>query len=906
MRRRAYIESALHRGAAVITGNARAARRLHLDYAQNQQAAGREAWATPAIADWKAWLQQLWAEWSFHETEAPLLLTPLQEAVLWRKVQGGDAAQVVSADSLAALAQQAYALLCAYEAHESRNTSWMETDAEHFRQWAARFDRECSRRGWLSASRIEEQLTQAVERGELHLPQEILLVGFDRVTPAQHSLLRAIRATGTTIAEEERDATQAPLVVACAASERAEIEGCARWLRERLDANPEARLAVLCTQVEQQRGAMDRVLRAVLTPQSQSILDARPAGRVYEFTLGQPLAQQPLVRAALLTLRWLWEPLAQADATWLLLSGFVCGSEKDRMVCARADAAMREQESLAPLMHLHRTTETAARFHLPDAIRQRMQQGLQFAETHGFANEGRLPSSWAELARLALEAMGWPGFRKADSVQFQAQQRWEKALEEVARLDLHDERMSYERFLRRLEQQSTDTLFAPESQDAPMQVMGPMEAAGQDFDGVWFLGATDAQWPATGRAHPLLPLGVQREARMPHAERDDDWQLAQMVTERILHSADEVICSYARHNSDGELRLSGLIAGRAAHEFALDTVAFLENPVELEVIEDAGGVVFDGGAVPGGAALLKDQAACPFRAFAMHRLHAEGLEEAAWGLDALQRGNLLHETLRRFWSEDVPRRIHGLETLKQTITEGALGEVLRFHIEGAFAPLVRLADEDRWMRAYLEAEQQRLAVRLEEWMRYEAERRPFVVEACEKELPHVPVGALELRLKADRIDRLEDGSRLLIDYKTGDVEPAAWDGERPEEPQLPLYAVYGSVQDVSGVLFAKIRAGATGFAGHVRDAKAQLFADLEDRDALVKAPYEDAMHDAWQQAIAALAGEFARGEAAVQPTHGEKTCRYCPLPSLCRIHELTALDATRLEDHAGDGENGDA
>jgi ATP-dependent helicase/nuclease subunit B len=900
----AQIEGALQRGASVIAGNARAARRLHLRHARSQQTAGREAWTTPSIADWKSWLRQLWTEWSFDSADAPLLLSALQEARLWRGVQGEDAGQVVSADSLAALAQQAYARLCAYEARVSLSSAWLETDAEHFRQWALRFDRVCDRRGWLSESRMEERLAQAAEAGELRLPAELVLTGFDRRTPAQNALLRALEECGIQVREAEWDAEAASLAVACAASERMEIEGCAQWLRERLKANPEARLAVLCTQVEQRRGAIDRVFRSVLTPESQSILTTRTEGRVYEFTLGRPLAQQPVTRAALLALRWLRHPLAQAEASWLLLSGFLCGSPEERMVCAQADAALREQQSVAPVVDLKQMLATAARYRLPDAVRERLQAGMQFAVTHGFGQQRRMPGAWSELARLALGVMGWPGGEEADSVKYQTQQRWEKVLEEVARLDLLEAAMSFEEFLSVLERQAMETLFAPESLDAPVQVMGPMEAAGQEFDGVWFLGVTDAQWPVSGRPHPLLPLAVQRQAGMPHAERDDDWQLARRVTERLLHSASEVICSYARHNSDGELRLSSLIAARAGREFVIDTVSS-QAAAKLEAYEDTRLVPFDGGAAPGGAALLKDQAACPFRAFASHRLRAKELNENTWGLDALQRGNLLHEVLRRFWTEAEPRRIEGLDALRQTMADGQLGEVLRIHTENAFAPLMQLAGEDRWMRAYLQAEQQRLQLRLEEWLRYESRRRPFVVEACEKSLPRVQVGALELRLKIDRIDRLEDGSHLLMDYKTGDVEPKAWEGERPDEPQLPLYAVHGGVEDVSGVLFAKIRAGEIQFAGHVRDAAGQLFASKEDCGNSLKVPYEDAMQDGWQRAIAALAGEFARGDAAVRPTHGEQTCRYCPLPGLCRIHERSALDASLLDDANGEGDEGD-
>ena len=47
---------------------------------------------------------------------------------------------------------------------------------------------------------------------------------------------------------------------------------------------------------------------------------------------------------------------------------------------------------------------------------------------------------------------------------------------------------------------------------------------------------------------------------------------------------------------------------------------------------------------------------------------------------------------------------------------------------------------------------------------------------------------LEFAVSIDRVDRLADGARVLIDYKTGNAA-ADWRGERPDNPQLPIYAL---------------------------------------------------------------------------------------------------------------------
>jgi len=92
---------------------------------------------------------------------------------------------------------------------------------------------------------------------------------------------------------------------------------------------------------------------------------------------------------------------------------------------------------------------------------------------------------------------------------------------------------------------------------------------------------------------------------------------------------------------------------------------------------------------------------------------------------------------------------------------------------------------------YLELEQQRLTELVNEWLEYEAARIGFEVAATEVgRTIHLAGVTLDLRL--DRIDRLIDGSLLVIDYKSGDVSPKSWELPRPDDVQLPLYAGFGA------------------------------------------------------------------------------------------------------------------
>jgi len=74
--------------------------------------------------------------------------------------------------------------------------------------------------------------------------------------------------------------------------------------------------------------------------------------------------------------------------------------------------------------------------------------------------------------------------------------------------------------------------------------------------------------------------------------------------------------------------------------------------------------------VKGGARHFEDQAQCPFRAFARHRLKVQALEESSPGLDPRFRGNALHLALQFFWE-----RVKAHEDLV-AFTEDELREVI--------------------------------------------------------------------------------------------------------------------------------------------------------------------------------------------------------------------------------------
>lgn len=880
---------ALANGSVIVTANARSARALAFLYAEEQRAKNIEMWPSPQIFDWESWLSSLWQQVSTSDPDAPLLLTPWQERTLWKMVQQADAALVVSTDGIAAMAQSAYALLSDYRRHGERNTTWLETDAEHFRQWAKTFDQRCRERNWTSRSELASLLSRAVRAGNIALPKQILLIGFDRFTPAQQILLQSLREAGL-IAEDSPAAppeTKSRMRIV-ADDLHQEMTACAWWCRKKIEGNGSIRIGVIAPDVSEIRAETERVFRSVLMPESLDLtIDSAPMP--FEFSLGVPLATVPVIRAALLLLRWTSSPLTEEQISWLLLSGFLHQHSTETATLARFDFKQRASGALSP----EATLKIFLSNRVPAPFAARAKQVLEAAKP----GSGTY-SQWADLTETLLQIAAWPGYSTPDSIQFQAMQRWSRLLDEVALLDFAGRSVTLAAFVQALEKQAQETIFTPESYHAPIQILGALESSGQTFDAMWFLDADDSHWPLSGKPHPLLPKWLQRSAGMPHSTTGIDAELARVVTQRLAESAPECVFSYARQNKEGELRASPLLGPLFPHETGVVSATALlseqprnEQAGAVETLQLSSRIV----AWPvensaGGSEVLKRQAACPFQSFASRRLQARPLLRTEWGLDARQRGNLLHEVLENVWSPQTPEiwRMTTLDDLKRVVSNQRLDEALRFHIENVFRKYMEEHANDPWMLAYLESEQLRLLTRLREWMLYEAKRQPFQVIEREVRLQDVSVGELKLNLRADRVDTLADGSHLLIDYKTGDVSVSQWQGSHPDEPQLPLYAAYGNIAEISGLLFARIRAGETEFVGRVARAEQNLFNDASSLRILTNQPYDATMRDQWENALLQLADEFLLGEASVDPKHRTKTCQYCDFPGLCRIAEASS------------------
>jgi RecB family exonuclease len=177
-------------------------------------------------------------------------------------------------------------------------------------------------------------------------------------------------------------------------------------------------------------------------------------------------------------------------------------------------------------------------------------------------------------------------------------------------------------------------------------------------------------------------------------------------------------------------------------------------------------------------------------------------------------------------------------------------------------------------RAVLEVERGRLQTLLSRWLEIERARTPFTVVAIE-EAREVQLATLELRVRLDRVDRLDDGSEVIIDYKTGRCSRKDWLAPRMNEPQLPLYAVAGESPHTRAIAYARVDSVKPEWLASDYEDEAQWAALCAD----------------WSADLALLAAEISAGLALVNPKRGAQTCRVCQFDLLCRVRDVSHFGA---------------
>ncbi|HEY4339625.1 MAG TPA: PD-(D/E)XK nuclease family protein [Steroidobacteraceae bacterium] len=896
-----HLEAALSAGQTLVVPTAPRAAALRLAFAARQLAADRRAFRTPNVHSLTGWLRgQPRADPDGHPLRQ---LGGSEEWLLWREAVAEAAARqsLPAPTGVVEAVRRSATLLFEWRIAPAE---LLRSGTPEARLLADSISAMTSRLHELRAAPAWSALAQLAADPPAAVPG---FTGFAFHTPARAALLAAWAQRGTPAREYATEFAAAAPRIARAEDPAEELAWAAQWCGERLSADADARLLVIVPQLGGRREQVRRVFDAALDPGYLLRGAMAPDEPVFALEGAAPLLSFAPVSDGLRALQVLTQPVELSELSqWLRSAAW---PHPDAARRAQLDVWLRSV--VPPRLNAHQLLP-ALRAAPPDLLAHADEVAAFITRALDALGEARAPlAQWsARFSRvLGMFDLTAAATRQRGSHTQQVLQRLDELLQECAALPAALGQLNAAEAVALFAQLLARTHFEPASGDAAVTLSASFADPILRYDGVWVSGLHAGAIPEAAAFDPFIPAALQRQAGVISADAAALVDQAQQALATLARAGREFIVSVAAHAEDRELAPSPLLAPYAAHVHTCASRSGESLPRSVraarrvEQYQDAPGLPWSPALpLPAGSWAIELQSLCPFRAYAQLRLTADPLESPQPGISPRERGRLLHRALELLWQQ-----LGDSNGLAGASAAGSLDIQIDECIAQAAEELLRGADPDgvadeafsgaadatgllELRRAAISRELGRAGRLIRRLCVVESTRAPFAIQELER-AHRLAIGGALIDVRIDRVDRLQDGSHAILDYKSGREVTPDWDAQRTTHPQLLVYLQAVGLP-VSALAVAHLHPKTVLFKG---------ISDQEHRLPGVKASAAwTAQRAAWRQQVADLAADFVGGEAAVDPL--DRACDRCHLHAFCRIADFTAAPqdaADDAEDEAG-------
>ncbi|MBT5333929.1 MAG: hypothetical protein HON25_08390 [Gammaproteobacteria bacterium] len=856
----------------VVTPNERLAREYRSAYDQAQATSGVQAWPTLNCMSLRQLLVREFTEQQDLGDNGKKIVSPANLLLRFQT------AAPEGAEHLTPIALQAWELVRRYNidlAHLSMNSG----RSKLFTDWALEVNKHIK-----TDEAVEADIAQLLAQQETSLSKPVLLIAFEHLTPAETVFLENLSAnTGVQcLASEDQlvpftsfipgallpapPPEPAPLIGFNSFAE--ELAAAACWSKRVQNEVPDSRIGVVIPSLVQDYAMVQRQFAVTLNPLSGSAIPK------FDMSGGTGLSSQPVWLHASMLLDWCDQSADPNTIAKLADSPFL---ELPWCKTLNANWPNFLRRNIAPqdLKRLDSAQEASRLIALLEQLPKR-------------ANI----RTWISHIRELLKSANWPRLSNINSIQYQAAHSIFTQLDNLANLQ-SQKQVSFRQALDFITFNLEQKPFAPQRQASPIQVLGLLETTGLSFSHLWICGMSASNFPSTSQLNPFIPRSVAEEFGLPRCNQDEELAFAQRTLGHWRSCGAELHFSYTQMENDSPQLPSKLVLDAIADvgsthptnatetgtnqpaDYSLRHPLMIRQGANLELVEDALGTGLTQPHIKGGTGILKNQANCPFKAYATSRLGLKQPRDAKDFLDALDRGNSLHKVL-----ENLMRIYADSDAIKQISTaeiEKQCRLVLKTH---------------RGLpKSFIENEVWRITDLVQQWLALETQRRPFRVSGIEQNF-ELDLGGSTFSLKIDRVDQVDD-HEVIIDYKSNSNTVGGALSEPISDPQLPAYALLSG--KVAGVYFASIKDqkvnvdGIADLCGNLVASSSKGFSiknpdgkNLNSADGPnIQVSWQEKVTQ-WKLELTELAQDIAMGKADVAPSKG--ACEYCHLTSLCRIN----------------------
>ncbi|MGR8948367.1 MAG: PD-(D/E)XK nuclease family protein [Gammaproteobacteria bacterium] len=872
------IIAALTAGKTVLTPNSVIADLIKQRHTLQMKGSGASAWPSAKVLPWRTWLSEFYEQ---TQIDAPGLLSQEQALLLWEQVVGEEpdiALQQVS--QFTRLAADAWASMHLWQLDFAKVDSNLATyEVRLFLKWQQKFAARCEELQLIDAYQAATNLLcyfrDAPPPHDSGAHQR-LLVGYATLPP----LLKSFEPLCWEVMQiQGADAEHSAALFGDHSllsfdDSTLEFEAAIAWAVAHKSASPNKAVAIALSNPSLMQDAVREGLRRYRYQCDDE--DKQQIANETNLSSHESLGNTKIVQSAMRVLS-LGPQISCGEATAILLDPYI-GSWSEE----RAQRATLDREIRAEVRELSFSTS----YFISLAQRESYQlSGFHERFVTLLEEREALPHqqsliNWQTHFERELALFDWPASDLLFEHEHAAHDAWLGALDALVSLSPFTGLCSRRHALHRLNSLIQQRSFNQGVALHGIRVMSFEQAALFGADAVAWCGLGQNQWPLPTPMNPLLPFALQRNSGMAGVNPRLDAEAAVGEFIQAVKTIPNNRFSFTAFVEDVENVPVRLFTNVVTDNELAAASGEQRLALEFDELEDAYGLALaPESRLPSAVKFFADQAACPFRAYAEHRLGSETIDEPAIGLDARRRGELVHLAIAALWIEI---RSHArLQEMNEPQLEKLIDAVVNASVE-------QCRRESRQLPQYWALEAERLKRLLIEWLGTERERSAFEVVATEKKLS-AKVANFYFNVRIDRIDRLEDGTLAIIDFKTGDDKRRSWEWPRLEQPQLPIYATNLKEGEVSAIAYAKLRSGESEWV------------DLP-KGALTKGNHDEAWQEkitAWRHDLFATAEQMENGFAQVDPKRSD-SCRYCKQRTFCRIGELPQDGIGETDDFLGE------
>lgn len=807
-------------------------------------------WRNKKILPLTTWLANCWQE----SADPRILLNSHQERLIWQNIIEEDLGKNFC--NITDTVIKTHELLVNWQIDTTNWTNYESEDVVVFKRLYNKFKDCCKKQNLVTICQLPSLLLPHLQHQNL----KITFTGFNEYPPQLQAFIDTLKSSNCLICHSDPNNHKNSLLKKISfIKQQDEITTVARFAKQLITHNPEVNIGVITANLIDLRPKILRIFNDVLGS-TENI----------NFSAGTIFSSIPIISCALELLE-LQEPFGLETLSKIFLSPYVMGAEIEKSNRTLLDfhlCQLKQQFEITDIEYLAK--KYSKNISILIDILQKTRDIFISIKNKKLDN-----SDWIKIFAQILQTLGWPGETNLTSAESMAVERFTKLLQELATTSLIAGKTSYAQTLQTLRRIANHTMFQTiNTTKSQINILGTLEAAGINFDHLWVMGVDQENWPPSPSPNPFIPIKIQKKNFLPHSSAERELYFCEKLINRFKHSAKQIIFSYVNQIEDRIIEQSSLIADIPETSIdSLDLATFTESVKKIysskkmeELIDDDSLALTPDESIHGGSRLIELQSLCPFRAFAEFRLQAKEFKQLGSGIDKLKRGILIHTSLEKFWQEVKTHQ--NLCALNQENLQKLVKKSLTYAL-----------NKEKISKTLYPLEQKCLTRLLNSWLEIEKSRPSFQVMATEKTV-HTTLGPIQIKLRIDRIDKLVDGSLLLIDYKTGKKLPAIfdWFGKRPKNPQLPLYCV--AVDESQSFAFAQINIESIKFKSIGLDELVFGMQTVDGNNFKNNINWHELV-TYWHKNLIDLAKSFASGYANPEPL-SPQVCKQCAFGILCR------------------------